>query len=86
MVLCRITLVHSIEELQAADTGIISLFYTDDAAFGGLERRSTQILNLLMERGADQGYFPNPSNSLFIAITPGQEEAANRYLRQRAKI
>ena len=31
-----------------------------------------------MKRGSDQGYFPNPSKSLFIVDTPGQEEAAKR--------
>ena len=31
-----------------------------------------------MRRGPDQGYFPEPTKSLFISDTPGQEEAANR--------
>ena len=38
MVLYRITLIPLAEELQAADPGILSLFYTDDAAFYGLAR------------------------------------------------
>ena len=33
---------------------------------------------MLMERGPDRGYFPEPDNSLFILDTPGQEEAAIR--------
>ena len=36
MVLYGITLVPLAEELRAADTGILSPFYADDAAFEGL--------------------------------------------------
>ena len=36
MVLYRITLVPLAEELQAADPGLLSPFYVDDAAFDGL--------------------------------------------------
>ena len=46
--------------------------------FYGLAQRSAQLLNLLMKRGPDRGYFPEPANSLFILDTPGQEEAAKR--------
>ena len=31
-----------------------------------------------MERGPERGYLPEPSNSLFISDTPGQEEEAKR--------
>ena len=50
----------------------------DDVAFDGLARRSAQLLKLLMKRGPDRGYFPEPAKSLFISDTPGQEEAAKR--------
>ena len=43
--------------------------------FDGSEQCSAQLLNLLMKRGADRGYFPEPAKSLFISDTPGQEEA-----------
>ena len=33
---------------------------------------------LLMERGLEQGYLPEPAKSLFILDTPGQEEASRR--------
>ena len=33
---------------------------------------------MLMERGPDRGYFPNPDKSLFISDTLGQEEAVRR--------
>ena len=33
---------------------------------------------MLMKRGPDQGYFPEPAKSIFISDTPGQEEAAKR--------
>ena len=78
MVLYRITLVPLAEELRAADPGLFSPFYTDDAAFDGSARRSTQLLKLLMKRGPDRVYFPNPAKYLFISDTRGQEEAAKR--------
>ena len=78
MVLYGITLVPLAEELRAADLGILYPFYADDAAFDGLTRRSAQLLKLLMKRGPDWGYFPEPSNSLFISDTPGKEDAAKR--------
>ena len=58
-----------------ADPGVLS---RDDAAFDGLERQSAQLLRLLMKRGLDRGYFPEPAKSLFISDTLGQEEAAKR--------
>ena len=72
MVLYRITLVPLAEELQAVDPGLLSSFYADDAEFDGSARRSAQLLNLLMKRGTDRGYFPEPVKSLFISYTPGQ--------------
>ena len=51
MVLYRITLVALAEELRAADPGLLSLFYANNAAFDGSARQSTQLLKLLMERG-----------------------------------
>ena len=33
---------------------------------------------MLMERGADRGYFSKLAKSLFISDTPGQVEAAKR--------
>ena len=47
-------------------------------AFDESARRSAQLLKLVMERGTEQGYFPEPAKSLFISDTPGQEEAARR--------
>ena len=78
MVLYRITLVPLVEELRAADPGLLSPFYADDAAFDGSARRIAQLLNLLMKRGPGRGYFPELAKSLFISDTPGQEEAAKR--------
>ena len=53
MVLYRITLVPLEEELRAADLGILSPFYADDTAFDGSERRSAQLLKLLIKRGPE---------------------------------
>ena len=78
MVLYGTTLTPLVEELRAADPGLLSPFYADDAAFDVLARRSAQLLKLLMKRGPDQGYFPEPAKSLFISDTPEQEAGANR--------
>ena len=78
MVLYGITLVPLAKELRAADPGLLSPFYADDAAFDGSSQRSAQLLKRLMERGPDQGYFPKPAKSILILDTPGQEEAARR--------
>ena len=50
-----ITLVPLAEELRAADPGILSPFYADDAAFDGLAQQSAQLLKLLMNRGPYRG-------------------------------
>ena len=78
MVMYGITFPPLEEELRAADPGILSHFYADDAAFDGSARRSAQLLKLLMKRGPDQGYFPETAKPLFILYNPGQEEAAKR--------
>ena len=72
MVLYRITLVPLAEELRLVDPGILSPFYTDNEAFDGSAQQSAQLLKLLMKRGPDQGYFPEPAKPLFILDTPGQ--------------
>ena len=78
MVLYRIILTPLAEELRAADPGLLSPFYVDDAAFDGLARRSAQLLKLLIKRGTDQGYLTEPAKSLFILDNPDQEEAAKK--------
>ena len=61
-----------------ADPGLLLPFFADDVTFDGLARRCAQLLNLLMKRGADQVYFPEPDKYFFISDTPGQEEAVKR--------
>ena len=78
MVLYGITPVPLSEELRAADPGLLSPFYADDAAFDSSTRQSAQLLKLLMKRGPDRGYLSEPTKSLFISDTPGQETAAKR--------
>ena len=78
VVLYGITLVPLSKELRAADPGLLSPFYADDAAFNGSARRISQLLKLLIKRGADRGYFPETAKSLFISDIPGQEEAERR--------
>ena len=78
MLLSRITLAPLAKELRGADPKLLSLFYADDAAFDGSARPSAQLLNMLIKRGPDRGYFPKPDKSLFISDTLGQEEAEKR--------
>ena len=78
MVLYRITLIPLAEEIQAADPGLLPLFYDDDAAFDDSARQSAQLLKLLMRRGPDQGYFPEPAKSLFISDSQRQVDTAKR--------
>ena len=78
MVLYMITLIPLAEELRAVDPGLLSPFYVDDMAFDGSAGRGAKLLKLIMERGADRGYFHKPAKSLFILDTPGQEEAEKR--------
>ena len=69
MVLYKTTLVPLAEELRAADTGHLSPFYADDAAFGSLAQQSAQLLKLLIRRWPDRGYLPDLAKSLFILDT-----------------
>ena len=78
MVFYGITLVPLAEKLCAADTGFLSPFYADNAAFDALARHSAQLLKLLMRRGPYQGYFPELANYLIISDTPVQEAAEKR--------
>ena len=78
MVLYRITLDPLAEDLRDADPKLLSPFYTNDAAFEGSARRSAAQHRLLMERGTDRGYFPEPAKSLFIAENPEEKEEAKR--------
>ena len=70
MFLYGITPVLLTEEIWAADLGLLTLLYADDAAFDGSERSSAHLLNLPMERGAEWGYFSEPDKLLFIAKMP----------------
>ena len=76
MILYGITLIPLSEKIRAADLGLLSPSYADDTSFDNSERRSAQILKLLMKRGAHRGCFTDPSKSLFVLDTPGQEEAS----------
>ena len=78
MVLYGITLVPLEEDLWYADPTLLSPFYADDVAFDGSVRQSAAQLRLLMEHGADRGYFSEPAKSLFIADNLEVKEAANR--------
>ena len=78
MVLYRITLTPLAEDLHAADPGLLSPFYADNAAFDSLARQSAQLLKLFMKRGTDRGYLPEPAKSLFISDNPGQVAVAKR--------
>ena len=78
IVLYGITLVLLTEDLKDADTTLLSTLYANDAVFDGSLRQSTTQLKILMDRGKDRGYFPNPAKSVFIADNPEDKEAAKR--------
>ena len=71
MVLYGTTLAPLDKELRAVNLGLLPPFYADDAAFDGSAQQSAQLLKLLMRRGPDQGYLPEPDKSLFISNTLG---------------
>ena len=78
MVLYGITIVTLEEELWVAGPGLLSPFYTKKAVFDRSNIRSAQIFNLLVEKGPEQGYFPELAKSLLIVNFPEQEEAARK--------
>ena len=61
MVLYGITLVPLYEDLRAADSRLLSPFNADNAAFDGSTRQSAQLLKILMKRGPERGYLPEPA-------------------------
>ena len=83
MVHYGITLIPLVEELRASVPGILTPFYAEDAVFDRSAPRSTQLLKLPMERGADWWYFPDLAKSMFIAELPDQEEEANREIASK---
>ena len=77
-VLYGITLVPLSKDLRAADPGVLSSFYTDDAAFNSSTQKSVQLVKVLMKRGLERGYLPEPAKSLFILDMPMKKMAARR--------
>ena len=73
VVIYGITLVPLAEYLRDADPTLLSPLYADDAAFDGSARRSATQLRLLMDRGADRVYFPEPAKSIFILDNPEEK-------------
>ena len=84
MELDEITLVLLEEKLGSEDPGILTPYYTDDAPFDDSERRSAQLLNLLIEKGLKRGYFTNITKPLFIADTSGKRKMLGGSFLQRA--
>ena len=78
MVLYRTTLVPMAEYLMDADPTLMSPFYADDVVFYGPSRRSAAQLHLLMDWWSDRGYFPKPSELLFILDNPEEEGSTRR--------
>ena len=60
------------------DPGLLSPFYADNEAFHRLARMSYQLLNLLMERVTDRGYFSDPAKPIFITDSTEQDESVKR--------
>ena len=81
MVLYRITLAPLSKEIWAADPVILTPLYSDNAAFGGLDRKSDRLTRLLLEWGMDWGYFTDLTKSLFIPYLPAQEAVVWRKVK-----
>ena len=58
--------------------GFITPLYADDAEFDGSVWRIPQLFKLIMERGPNRGYFPDPAKPLLVADFSEQEEYAKR--------
>ena len=78
MVLLGITLVPLAEYLRQADPTLVYLLYAKKLVFNGLARRSAAQLKLIMARGTDWGYFPEPAKSLFIADNSEGKDVGRR--------
>ena len=78
IVIYRITLIPLEEKIRATDPGRLTPFYTNDAAFGRLERGGAKLMKMLLEQGPDQGYFPGMVKYLFIVYFSSQESVAMR--------
>ena len=76
MVMYGITLAPLAEELMDIDPTLLSPFYANDAAFDRSAQQSVLQLRLMMDRGTEQGYFPKPTKSLFIADNLEEKESA----------
>ena len=61
------------------DPLLLAPFYVDDAAFDGSGKRILRLMNLIIERGTFQGYYPEPEKLLFICYPLDQEAEARRY-------
>ena len=83
MVLNRITIFPLAKEFRAAYTGMLYLFYVDDAAFDGLAQHSAQLLKLLW-RGRRTGDISlNRIIPSSFQTHRGRRSQRRRNLRQR---
>ena len=76
MVLYGINLFLLPEEIWAVDPGLLYPFYADDTEFESSLRKRAHLLKLIAERVPDEGYFPEPTKSIFISDSLGQKNAA----------
>ena len=83
MVLYGMTLFPLAEDLRVVDPGLLSTLYADDAVFDGSAQQSAHLLNMLLKRGAERGYFTKPAKYLFISDTWGKRKrrGGNLWLR-----
>ena len=80
MVFYGITLIHLVEDLQAEYPRLLVPFYAYYIAFDILAGRSATVMEILLEKGPDKGYFSDPSKSLFISDLPDQEADSRKYI------
>ena len=80
-----VTLSLLVEKLRSEDPDMLTPFYINDAAFDGPEGQIVWLMNLLLERGADQRYFLEPAKSLFILYPPPPLSTGQRKGRLRRR-
>ena len=69
-----ISMVPLAEFLRAEVPSLIQTWYADDCSMGGRVSGIATAMKLLLEKGPQRGYFPEPAMSIFI----GQREDTPR--------
>jgi hypothetical protein len=64
--------------------GVLQMWYADDSSAGGRIQGLVKWLRVLIERGPDFGYFPEPDKSVLV-VQPADAEAAQKLMKDAFK-